>query len=202
MAKQKSGAAASGSKKYRFRVIAGKHVGAGGIRYTKGQVIESEKDLRKVFPNSFEKVSDDTPLSKGEPTKVVNTETPTNQFDDGAHHDDAERTQIAEKSRRDIAHDKADEPLSEEEREEEAARAQELEDEENEESSGEEEGEEESLGEDVTSKFPEAKEAGFKVFKDGKKHFITEDDNPTKPLNKKALSTSEEVKKQIKKLTK
>lgn len=49
----------------KFRLTGGSHV-AGDRSYKKGDVIESDKDLVKIFVNKFERLHDeDTPVSKG-----------------------------------------------------------------------------------------------------------------------------------------
>jgi hypothetical protein len=55
--------------------------------------------------------------------------------------------------------------------------------------------EEESLGEDVSDKFPETKDMGLKVFKEGRHYFVAKADAPTEPLNGEdnELTTKEHV---------
>ena len=65
-------------RKRRFRLLAsdgrGNKVGnhyANGVCYTAGDVVESSRDLTKLFRNKFEQVAMETPLSAGTPVQTV-----------------------------------------------------------------------------------------------------------------------------------
>lgn len=64
----------------KFRVKAGIHIDAEGKRYKKGQIIQSDKDLLKAFPEKFEAVggleehqTDDPVVADGGHTETKRT---------------------------------------------------------------------------------------------------------------------------------
>lgn len=65
-------------RKMRFRLLSsdgkGNRVGnhyQGNMCYKAGDVLESDRDLAKLFRNKFERVADETPLSEGTPVQTV-----------------------------------------------------------------------------------------------------------------------------------
>jgi hypothetical protein len=180
----------------KFRVKTGRHAQPGGVRqaggpfkpeqvYTEGQVIEDDRDLITLFPNKFERVMDDTPVStptSPEKGMLASRERQTPEAPSPA----APAPQA--KSPTEGAVPGSEPPGT---------------------SPGGGTGESEPAAKtlevaDVTEDFPKAQEGGFQVLKynDGSGYFVADSEDPGKPLNDEALNERKDVNKFLSRLTK
>jgi hypothetical protein len=206
----------SGARK--FRVVEGKHH-TRDKTYYKGEVVESEDDLTKMFPGKFEEMNATTASGKFDKAAKKNagqTGPPRNRDEEVSEteptldKDDQVFDKGSTAKARPTADDEAealeaDEETRSESEESEGAE-EEVSDEETEtsEGEGEEEPEETSpsdLGVDVSSQFPDAKKADLVVLKKGSKFQVADKDDPSKPVSKKPMTkdeTNKFLKKQVK----
>lgn len=191
----------------RFKVLGGKHADPkSGKVYRKGDVIETDKELDKVFANKFKRLGEVTlsPANMDEmpeeakpyvdPPNVDVLKAKKNAIARRAKtaSEEEEQMQMArtrKKFREEVKFDRSvGKNVADTEEPEED------EDEEVEETEEEEEQEEADFGEDVTDKFPEAAEKSLKVFKEGKKHVVVSEEEPGKALNAEELTSKKAVK--------
>jgi hypothetical protein len=180
---------------YRFRVLEGKHTellpiteeqkgtdSSALVRpsrvYKKGEVVESEKELDKMFMNKFERLGSNEPqeVSAGHPnTREIG---PDPDFNDDIMDTQAQELKTrrgidpeSPRAKRNLGRAVAMEEDAEEEADDEPV--------------------ESDLGDDVTSDFADAKKAEMKVFKDGKQYFVADSADPSKSLEKKGMTKAE-----------
>ncbi len=155
------------AKMNKFRVLDGKHhtTDAAGNEYTyhKNDIIESDKPLDTIFLNKFERVGGPAPTLKDGVTD------PQSRL--------AGDSLAKAQAKKEAATTEDDDTA-----EESTAKAP---------SAKEPEVVSSKLGDDVTDTFPEAEEAGFKVFKGKGGWYVAETEDLDKALNAKALKKTE-----------
>jgi hypothetical protein len=187
----------------RFKVLAGKHLDENRQMYKKGDVVETDHDLVKLFGgNKFRKLADqdpnveaEEPLSKqagmvkaakhesrkpltSKEKEMVRRKIQSNEQEpgeEGGEEDDQNETPV-EGEAEEAAEDSDEE------------RVQGVEDEAADQDDTEDRGE---LGKDVTGEFEDFKTAKLKVWRDGNQFNVTTRKDPEKALNKVVLKKTE-----------
>ncbi len=135
-------------KTRKYEVLGGTHVEGGRKVYHKGDVIESDKDLVRLFKNKFKEVDPDTPTGHSAMLgRGLDPET-SKALAKAAEKKEKEERKKAEKAAEKAKKEEADE-------------------------SDESDGTEEvDLGQDVTSSFEDELTDGFQVFRKNKKYTV------------------------------
>lgn len=201
----------------KFQVLAGKHYEPGDPEpYTKGYVVESDRDLDKMFANKFLRIGE--PLVPAQMTRrskapgkasqapsaaqadqdvLPNNMTDRTVINDGVYDNYQEHQQILAGKKRaptmktvvagTLSSQDVTGAAEDQEQQERQAQTKEQAD----------------LGEDVSEQFAGAADAGLIVYKEkANKYHVAHEDNPSEPLSKKAGLKKSEVKPFIKKQAK
>jgi hypothetical protein len=188
----------------RFKVLAGRHVDENRQMYKKGDVVQTEHDLVKMFGgNKFRKLADqdpnveaEEPLSRqagmakaakhesrkpltSKEKEMVRRKVQSNEQEPGQEDGEEEQdeTQVQAEGEAEETNEDSDEE-----------RVQGVEDEAADQDDTEDRGE---LGKDVTTEFEDFKTAKLKVWRDGNQFNVTTRKDPEKALNKVVLKKTE-----------
>lgn len=184
----------------RFKVLAGKHMDENRRMYSKGDVVESDYDLVKMFGgNKFRKLADQDPTAEVEESlskqagtvKAVKHESrkPLTSKEKGMVRRKVQSNeQEPEQEDGEENQNKTQTQAQEEAEDSDEERVQGVEDETADQDDTEDRGE---LGKDVTSEFEDFKAAKLKVWRDGSQFNVTTRKDPEKALNKVVLKKTE-----------